>query len=141
MDGKWDIDNGTGSGTTNWREINSGTATRYIQNANGSDSVRFDDTATGTTTVELTAELTPNDVLVDNTTREYSFTGAGRITGGRGLTKNGPGTLALNSANTYANGTILDSGILEFNALMFRRMNERRLCGRWLQRPHLRIVE
>lgn len=32
------------------------------------------------------------------------------------LTKNGTGTLALNSAGTYANGTILDTGILAYNA-------------------------
>lgn len=114
-DGKWDIDNGTGTGTANWREINSGTVTRYIQNANGSDAVRFDDTATGTTTVELAAELMPNDITVDNTTRDYTFTGAGRITGLRGLTKTGTGVLRIRNTgnNDYSGGTIISAGTIE----------------------------
>lgn len=115
VNGKWDIDNGTGTGTANWREINSGSVTRYIQNANGSDAVRFDDTATGTTTVELTAELLPNDTIVDNTAKEYVFTGAGRITGKRGLTKNGTGTLRIRNTgnNDYSGGTVITAGAIE----------------------------
>jgi autotransporter-associated beta strand protein len=115
IDGKWDIDNGTGTGTANWREINSGIVTRYIQNVNGSDSVRFDDTATGTTTVELTAELSPDSITVDNTTKEYAFTGTGRITGGRGLTKSGTGTLRIRNTgnNDYSGGTIINAGTIE----------------------------
>jgi len=38
------------------------------------------------------------------------------LTGSGVLTKNGGGTLALNSASTYGSGTILDSGILAYNA-------------------------
>jgi autotransporter-associated beta strand protein len=38
------------------------------------------------------------------------------LTGSGVLTKNGAGTLALNSANAYTNGTILDIGILAYNA-------------------------
>jgi autotransporter-associated beta strand protein len=115
IDGKWDIDNGTGTGTQNWREINSGNVTRYIQNAGGSDSVRFDDTATGTTTVQLTADLTPNDVVVDNTTKDYIFTGAGRFTGTRGLTKSGTGALRIRNTgnNDYSGGTIINAGTVE----------------------------
>lgn len=38
------------------------------------------------------------------------------LTGTGLLTKTGPGTLALNSANTFSSGTILDAGILNLNA-------------------------
>ena len=115
VDGKWDIDNGAGTGTANWREVNSGNVTRYIQNANGSDAVRFDDTATGTTTVELTAELTPNNVTVENSTKEYIFTGAGRITGARAVSKAGTGTLRIRNAgnNDYSGGTTILAGTVE----------------------------
>lgn len=115
VDGKWDIDNGTGTGTANWVEITSGLTTRYIQNANGVDKVRFDDTATGTTQVQLMAELTPYDVVVDNTTKDYTFTGTGRITGSRGLTKSGTGALRIRNTgnNDYAGGTTINAGTVE----------------------------
>lgn len=38
------------------------------------------------------------------------------VNGSGVLTKNGAGTLALNSANTYSGGTVLDTGILGYNA-------------------------
>lgn len=115
VDGKWDIDNGTGTGTANWVEITSGSTTRYIQNANGVDKVRFDDTATGTTQVQLMAELTPYDVVVENTTKDYTFSGTGRITGLRGLTKSGAGALRIRNTgnNDYAGGTVINAGTIE----------------------------
>jgi autotransporter-associated beta strand protein len=115
IDGKWDIDNGTGTGTANWREVNGGNVTRYIQHAGGSDNVRFDDTATGTTTIQLTADLAPNDTVVDNTAKDYVFTGAGRITGAHGLTKSGTGALRIRNAgnNDYSGGTIINAGTVE----------------------------
>lgn len=115
VDGKWDIDNGTGTGTANWREINSGAATRYIQSANGSDTVRFDDSAVGTTVVDLTTTLLPTGIVVDNTTRAYAFGGAGRISGTGGLIKRGTGILRIRNAgvNDYVGATDIEAGTIE----------------------------
>jgi autotransporter-associated beta strand protein len=115
VNGSWDIDTGGGSGTLNWREINSGSATRYIQSATGADSVLFDDTATGTTDVQITNTMLPNGMVVDNTTREYTFTGSGKISGGGGITKRGTGTLRIRNSGTndYTGETTIKAGTLE----------------------------
>jgi autotransporter-associated beta strand protein len=115
VDGKWDIDDGTGTGTANWVEINSGNATRYLQSANGADSVRFDDTATGSTTIDLTATLAPAGLVVENTALTYTFGGAGRLTGATGLIKNGAGTLRIRNlgANDFTGAVAINAGTLE----------------------------
>jgi autotransporter-associated beta strand protein len=63
------------------------------------DSVRFDDSAS-TVTVNLTTALQPGSVLVNNTALDFTFTGAGKITGPSGLTKEGVGTLILDNTGT-----------------------------------------
>lgn len=106
---KWTGTNSTDWDTTtqNWREVNSGNVTAYIQEANGSDSVLFDDTAS-TGTVNLTGTLTPANVLVNNTTQTYTFTGPGSLGGTGSLVKQGTGTLILanTGSNTYGTTTI-----------------------------------
>ena len=114
VSGNWDIDNGTGTGTTNWREVASGTATRYLETASGNDTVRFDDLATGTTTVNLTTTLKPNQVIVENSTVDYTFTGAGKISGNGGLTKSGSRKLILanTGVNDFTGTTTIEAGEL-----------------------------
>ena len=115
VNGNWDIDDGSGTvGALNWK-LSNNSATGYYQGGTvGTDSVLFDDGATGTRTVNLTTILTPNAITVNNSGGSgniYTFSGAGKLSGAATLTKQGTGTLIL--ANTGANdfsGTVTISG-------------------------------
>ncbi len=112
--GNWDIDpDGTGAtGTQNWLTTLGNAATRYFQGPIGIDTANFDDSATGTTTVNLTTALSPNGVIVDNTAKNYTFTGTGRISGATSLTKTGAGTLTIanTGTNDFTGGTTIGAG-------------------------------
>lgn len=112
--GFWDI-----ATTFNWTN-GVGTSVQYHQ----LDSVRFDDTASGTTSVILNAPmLTPSGLLINNSTKTYSFGGSGYlagagVTGGSipgGLLKQGTGTLILanTTPDTYLGGVTISGGILQ----------------------------
>lgn len=119
ISGDWDVNDGpdptTGTGTVNWKETNSGNATRYLQFGGSVDSVLFDDSATGTTTVNLTTSLSPNSVTVNNSALAYTFAGAGKLTGATTLLKTGTGTLLLtnNGGNDYTGTTTINGGVLQ----------------------------
>jgi len=81
----WDI-----NGTQNWKVASNSLATNYLENPAPGDTVVFDDTATGTKNVNLTAPLKPSAVTV-NSTADYTFSGAGKLSGPTGLTKSGSG--------------------------------------------------
>lgn len=115
IDGTWDADDGTGTGTANWREFNSGLVTRYLQGPSGIDGVRFDDSAVGPTQVNLSATLTPASVRIVNDVVTYTFTGAGKLSGAGGLSKEGPGKLILlnTGINDYTGTTTISGGTVE----------------------------
>ncbi len=119
ISGDWDVNDGpdptTGIGTVNWKEANSGTATRYLQFGDSVDSVLFDDTATGTTTINLTTTLTPNSVTVNNSLLDYTFTGPGKLSGATTVLKTGTGTLIFvnNGGNDYTGTTTINGGTLQ----------------------------
>ncbi len=112
VNGNWNIDNvGDGSaGTANW--VAASGPNTYVEAGVGTDSVVFDDTATGGTNVNLTTTLTPGGVAVANTALSYTFSGTGRITGGGALTKSGNGSLAITNTGTndFTGGTIISGG-------------------------------
>ena len=72
------------------------------------DAVVFDDTS-AVNAITIAASVAPRSVLVDNTTRAYSFGGAA-ITGGASLTKSGSGALTLTAANSYTGATTINAG-------------------------------
>jgi autotransporter-associated beta strand protein len=78
------------------------------------DNVTFDDTA-GTANANVTisggsaGSVQPGSLTVSNTTVSYSFSGD-PIAGAAALVKNGPGSVALQSQNTYTGGTFVNSG-------------------------------
>ena len=105
--GTWDVNN---SLNQIWKLAVAGTPTEYQENTMQGDTVRFDDTLAGTTTVSLPGTVSPFNVTVDNSVTNYSFTGAGKISGGGSLTKSGTGEITLATANDFTGGTILNGG-------------------------------
>lgn len=126
----WDINT-----TSNWNLVTGGTAANYLENSLSGDFVAFDDSATGSTAITLAADVKPALMAFNNTTKTYSITGAGKITGYGQLTKTGTGivnldvqytstgaitvndgTLTINSANTLAGNLIVNNGTLNLTA-------------------------
>jgi autotransporter-associated beta strand protein len=84
----------------------SGTATEFV----AGDALRFDDSATQTA-VTLSALMPTSGVVIDNTERDYTFSGAGGLSGTGSLTKQGVGTLTLSlTQSDYTGATRLEAG-------------------------------
>ena len=92
--------------TANWQG-----AKIYAQN----DYVRFDDTASGNSNVNLTMNLTPGLLTVSNVTKNYTFNGPGALGGAVALNKDGAGTLTISNSgvNTFSNGVSILGGTLQ----------------------------
>lgn len=99
--GNWDI-----ATSTNWVNGTSLTPVTY----HDGDAVQFDDTATGTTTINLVSAVQPGSVLFTNTVNSYTLQGAGTINGSTTLSKDGTNTLTINNTNAYKGATILNLG-------------------------------
>ncbi len=77
------------------------------------DNVLFDDSSTNFT-VNVSGGLAPLS-LVFNATNNYTLIGSGKITGGTGLTKSGPGKLTLSNAVDYTGATVIHAGIMQLS--------------------------
>ena len=75
-DGNWDTATHT---PQNWKLSVAGTPTDFV----AADSTQFDDTATGSTTINITANVTPTNAIFNNSTKNYTIqsSGAFGITG------------------------------------------------------------
>ncbi len=104
--GNWDIGN---TGNKIWKVRGTGQLTNY----NEGDAVLFDDTATGTTNINLTTTLNPSAVTVTNNSKTYTFGGSGSLAGSTGLKKQGTGTLITTNANSYGGMTAIEGGTLK----------------------------
>lgn len=91
--------------TLNW--LNNGTGAKY-QDPN---VVTFGDSAS-TSQVNITATFAPGAWNLNNNTSNYTFTGAGSISGPGGLTMNGTGsvTLAETGGDSFTGGVTVNSG-------------------------------
>jgi autotransporter-associated beta strand protein len=79
----------------------------------------FDETATGTTTVDISVgDVAPASVTFNNSTKTYTISSSSGfgITGSAGLIKNNGGTTNLNTPGSYSGGTTLNAGTLNLNA-------------------------
>lgn len=106
VNGNWDTT------TTNW--LNASLApVSYVQN----DFVTFDDSASGTTNVNLTTVLTPSSLTFSNSTKNYALSGSGSIDGNIGITKDGSGSLTLGNSgvNTFSNGVSILGGTVKLS--------------------------
>ena len=109
--GNWVVGSTGASG--NWKLITAGTATDYIQN----DVVLFDDTAAGSTTLNISAaNVSPASTEFTNSSKAYtlSSTGGFGIAAGS-IVKNGNGMLTISNANTTSAGLQLNAGTLNVN--------------------------
>ena len=96
--------------TQNWVLATGGTPTNY----QAGDAVLFDDSATGFTTVDVSAAFSPSSVTFNNSTaKTYTLGGLGSIAGTTGLTKKGNGRVILATANTYTGVTDVQAGVLQ----------------------------
>jgi fibronectin-binding autotransporter adhesin len=108
-DGVWDINT-----TPNWTQL--GSPATYNPD-DGTKSLLFDDTASGTSpiTVTLNGILHPAGVTANNTTKNYILSGNGAIDGSATFTKSGTGTVTMGTTNTYTGGTTINAGQLNIN--------------------------
>ncbi len=97
----WDV-----ATSFNWTN-KSGVPFQFFQQ----DTVTFNSSSTNAL-VTLQGTVSPNSILITGATN-YIFAGPGNISGDGGLTLSGTGSLLLtNGANSYAGGTVINSGVL-----------------------------
>ncbi len=101
--GSWDLD-----GTLDWKGVTSGNPQAY----HDLYPVFFDDSAANFT-VNLTTNVLPAAVNVNNPTHDYTLTGAGSIVGTAALTKDGGGAFIIANNNNYSGGTFVTNGVLQ----------------------------
>ena len=97
----------------NWVLSSTLAQTDYEVTAGQGDAVLFDDTATGTTQVNIAdATVSPALITVNNTLKPYviSSTSGGVIAGSGGIIDTGSGSLTLNTANTFSGGVAMNGG-------------------------------
>jgi autotransporter-associated beta strand protein len=108
-DGRWQV--GSTGTNENWQLILGGTPASFLNN----DDLLFDDTATGSTALNITAaDVSTFATTFNNSAKNYTLgsTGGFGITSGR-LTKTGSGTLTLTNSNSYTGTTVISGGVLD----------------------------
>ncbi|HYO08789.1 MAG TPA: autotransporter-associated beta strand repeat-containing protein, partial [Tepidisphaeraceae bacterium] len=100
----WDV------ATENWLKNGVGAGVTFSPG----DGVLFDDSGSNVPNINVIGTQSVSGMTV-NASKNYTFGGTGSIAGAGGLQKSGTGTLTLNSANTYAGGTIVNGGALVLN--------------------------
>ena len=111
---------GSNNWTTNtgvWSLGGTGGYTYKEVNLLGS-SVQFDDSLTPVgpnIVVTNNSILSPNNVVFNNSTHNYTLLGSGGIANYAGITKSGTGYLTNSLANTYFGNTILNGGVMVLN--------------------------
>ena len=102
------------AGLKNWY-LPPSTITDYIDLPNP-DTVIFNDTATGSTTVDVSvADVSPNGVTFNfgATHPNYVLQGTKSIIGTTNLVKSGTGTLTINNANLFTGGVQINGGVIK----------------------------
>ncbi len=108
------------AGPLNWHNNGANTADRYFDG----DTVTFADTfGPGSTpvtnsTVTLNATVLPLAVTVNNTALNYSITGTGGISGSSTFTKQGAGSLILQTTNSFTGAASIQSGTVDIGGAL-----------------------
>jgi fibronectin-binding autotransporter adhesin len=104
--GSWDI-----LTTPDWVFTSDGVTPYKYQDTS---AVTFDDTAAGTTAVNLTTTVSPGSLIVSNASKTYTFSGTGKISGNTGLVKlnSGTATFAETGGDNFNSGVTVGGGTL-----------------------------
>ncbi|HEY1120788.1 MAG TPA: autotransporter-associated beta strand repeat-containing protein, partial [Haloferula sp.] len=95
--------------TANWFDLAINNFTAYTNPA----PVVFDDSAAGTSDVILNDTFSPSSVLFNNSSsKPYTLTGTGKISGTTGLTKKGDGSAAISTVNDFTGPITISGGTL-----------------------------
>jgi len=80
------------------------------------DNVTFNDSGSASPAVNITGAVIPGSVTVSNTTKNYSFGGAGGVTVSGSLAKSGTGSLTIsnNAANSLISPVLVSNGVVTF---------------------------
>jgi fibronectin-binding autotransporter adhesin len=100
----WDI-----NASTNW--LNGAVPDKYFDG----DAVQFTE-AGNNTTINIVANVAPPSIVVDSTTKNYSFSGSSILTTGT-LTKRGSSTLTLGMVNEFAGGVTVEGGAINIGTM------------------------
>jgi len=108
--GMWDL--GTNQ---DWVDL----ATFLPETYSDGKPVVFDDSATGTTTVDLTATVSPASINFNNSILPYTIVGPGKIAGTTGLTLNGTTNVSIlnTGGNSFTGPVVINAGVLDVTNL------------------------
>jgi autotransporter-associated beta strand protein len=95
----WDLAN-----TASWLE---NTTPRIFRNKR---HITINDNGSNTPAIALTGTLEPGSITVSNTTKAFTLTGTGTISGPTGLTKSGSNSLTLATSNSFTGPTSINAG-------------------------------
>jgi len=93
----WDVD-----GAANW--LTNGVDAIF----NNGDTVVFDNTGSSNPAIQVAGTPQPAFTIF-NTTKSYTISGPGSISGTNTLIKTGSGTLTINNTNLYSGGTVISN--------------------------------
>lgn len=103
--------------TANWVTNGIWKGANPAVNFTASRSVLFDLTGTNNSAVTITGNLMPGQVTV-HSAKDYTFTGAGQLTGSMKLVKAGLAKLTLNNTNNYTGNSVVSGGALFINGTL-----------------------
>lgn len=106
-----------GDGTTNaWNlaanNWTTGTGTTAFVNG---DAANFNDSGSATPAVSIPAAVSTSSVNVNNSTKNYTLSGAGPLSSSGGLHKTGTGSLTLTAPSSFGSAVVVDGGTLSLN--------------------------
>ena len=106
-DGNWTI-----GGSFDWFN---GTPVAYTETAGLGPFVVFDDTATGTTSVNLTNTVSPRGVTVSASSKSYTLSGTGGVSGTGNWVKEGSSTftVANSGTNNFTGNVTINGGAVQ----------------------------
>jgi len=108
--GEWDFS------TFNWSNVVTHAAELFAN----ADTVTFDNTitnaATPATNIDIgSGQIVSPSIITNNSTVNYTFSGAGKISGATSIVKTGSGTLTIDTVNDFGGNTTIAGGAVQIN--------------------------